>query len=267
MCGFSHHLTMAPRIFVPCVLILFSNFYGLHGQMSPTINIGSSITAVSNDSLLSLSGEFAFGFYALRNGLYLVGVWFDRIPEKTLVWSANRDSPAEQGSTIQLTNAGELVFTYANGSTLQIYSGAAASLGTMQNDGNFVLRDYSSRILWQSFDSPTNTLLPGQVLDQGQTLYSNAKESSNSTYSTGDFMLLMQFDGNLVLSAYHFADSGYWTTQTFAANVSLVFTNSASLYLVNGTKDEIYSITKNMSSPVEDYYHRVTVEDLGNFQQ
>ncbi|KAM3707309.1 hypothetical protein ACJW31_02G014800 [Castanea mollissima] len=30
---------------------------------------------------------------------------------------------------------------------------------------------------------------------------------------------------------------------------------------------EIYSITKNLSSPVEDYYHRVTVEDGGNFQQ
>ncbi|KAK7840881.1 g-type lectin s-receptor-like serine/threonine-protein kinase lecrk1 [Quercus suber] len=80
-------------------------------------------------------------------------------------------------------------------------------------------------------------------------------------------MLEMQFDGNLVLSAYHFADPGYWTTQTFAANVRLVFHKSASLYLVNGTEDEIYSITKNLSSLVEDYYHRVTVEDGGNFQQ
>ncbi|XP_065637375.1 G-type lectin S-receptor-like serine/threonine-protein kinase LECRK1 [Quercus suber] len=137
----------------------------------------------------------------------------------------------------------------------------------MQNDGNFVLRDGSSRIVWQSFDSPTNTLLPGQVLVQSQKLYSNAKGSSNSNYSTGDFMLEMQFDGNLVLSAYHFADPGYWTTQTFAANVRLVFHKSASLYLVNGTEDEIYSITKNLSSLVEDYYHRVTVEDGGNFQQ
>ena len=258
---------MALRIIVPCALILFSNFYGLHGQISPNMIIGSSITAGSNDSLLSLNGDFAFGFYVLQNGLYLVGVWFDRIPEKTLVWSASRDSPAEQGSSIQLTNAGALVLTYVNGTGLQIYDEAAASLGTMENDGNFVLRDNSSRILWRSFDWPTNTLLPGQVLVQSQKLYSNAKGSSNSNYSTGDFMLEMQIDGNLVLSAYHFADSGYWTTQTFAANVSLVSNNSSSLYLVSGTKDEIYSITKNMSSPVEDYYHRVTVEDLGNFQQ
>ncbi|KAF3957000.1 hypothetical protein CMV_017940 [Castanea mollissima] len=237
-------------------------------MISPNISVRSNITAGSNAPLLSSSGDFAFGFYALPSSIYLVGVWFDRIPEKTLVWSANRDRPAEKGSTIQLTDAGELVLTYANGSSLQIFSGAAASVGTMQNDGNFVLRDNSSRILWQSFDSPTNTLLPGQVLVQSQNkLYSNAKGSSNSNYSTGDFMLEMQIDGNLVLSAYHFADTGYWTTQTFATNVSLVFDKNASLYLVNGTKAEIYSITKNLSSPVEDYYHRVTVEDGGNFQQ
>ncbi|KAM3707311.1 hypothetical protein ACJW31_02G015000 [Castanea mollissima] len=241
------------EIIIPCVLLLFLNSCGLNAQMiSPNISVRSNITAGSNAPLLSSSGDFAFGFYALPSSIYLVGVWFDRIPEKTLVWSANRDRPAEKGSTIQLTDAGELVLTYANGSSLQIFSGAAASVGTMQNDGNFVLRDNSSRILWQSFDSPTNTLLPGQVLVQSQNkLYSNAKGSSNSNYSTGDFMLEMQIDGNLVLSAYHFADTGYWTTQTFATNVSLVFDKNASLYLVN----------------VEDYYHRVTVEDGGNFQQ
>ncbi|XP_030923585.1 G-type lectin S-receptor-like serine/threonine-protein kinase LECRK4 [Quercus lobata] len=247
------------------VLILFLNFCGLHAQISPNISLGSSFTAGSDASLRSLSGDFAFGFYPLQNGLYLVGIWFDRIPEKTLVWSANRNHPAEKGSSIQLTNAGALVLTYGNGSTLQIYNGTAASLGTMKNDGNFVLRENSSRVLWQSFTSSTDTLLRGQALVKGQKLYSKAKGSSN--YSTGNFMLEMQSDGNLVLSAYHFSDPGYWTTQTFADNVSLVFDKSASLYLVNGTMDEIFPITKNISSQVEDYYHRATVEYHGNFQQ
>ena len=77
----------------------------------------------------------------------------------------------------------------------------------------------------------------------------------------------MQSDGNLVLSAYHFSDPGYWTTQTFAEFLSLVFDESASLHLVNGTMDEFRPITKNISSQVEDYYHRATVEYDGNFQQ
>jgi hypothetical protein len=257
---------MALRIIIPCVLILFSNFCGLHAQISPNISLGnSSIIAGSNATLLSLSGDFAFGFYALQSGLYLVGIWFERIPERTLVWSANRDLPVERGSSIQLTNAGQLVLAYVNGSNENIYNGAAASSGTMENDGNFVLRDESSKILWQSFDSPTDTLLPGKVLVQGQKLYSNAK--GNSNYSTGDFKLEVQKDGNLVLSAYHFADTGYWTTQTFGGNVSLVFDHSASLYLNSSSNDVIKSITRNISSPVEDYYHRATVEDHGNFRQ
>ena len=263
--GFSKHLTMVVKIIIPCVLILFLNICGLHAQISPNISLGSSITAGSNASLRSLSGDFAFGFYALQSSLYLVGVWFDRIPEKTLVWSANRDHPVEPGSSIQLTNAGELVLAYVNGSNLQIYGGAAASLGTMENDGNFVLRDNSSRILWRSFDSPTDTLLQGQSLVEGQMLYSNAKGISN--YSTGEFKLEMQTDGNLVLSAYHYSDPGYWTTQTFADNVSLKFDHNASMYLVNGISDVIYSITMSITSPVEDYYHRATVEYHGNFQQ
>nr|XP_023926706.1 G-type lectin S-receptor-like serine/threonine-protein kinase LECRK3 [Quercus suber] len=247
------------------VLILFLNFCGLHAQISPNISLGSSFTAGSNASLRSLSGDFAFGFYPLQNGLYLVGIWFDRIPEKTLVWSANRNHPAEKGSSIQLTSAGALVLTYGNGSTLQIYNEAVASLGTMGNDGNFVLRENSSRVLWQSFNSSTDTLLPGQTLVEGQKLYSKAKGSSN--YSTGNFKLEMQTDGNLVLSAYHYSDPGYWTTQTFLDNVSLIFDHNASMYLVNGTSDVIYSITMSTTSPVEDYYHRATVEYHGNFQQ
>ena len=153
------------------------------------------------------------------------------------------------------------MLTYVNSTGLQIYNEAAASLGTMENDGNFVLRDNSSRILWRSFDWPTNTLLPGQVLVQSQKLYSNAKEVQIQITQPG-------------ISCWKCKLMETWcsppiifTTQTFAANVSLVSNNSSSLYLVSGTKDEIYSITKNMSSPVEDYYHRVTVEDLGNFQQ
>ncbi|KAM3707308.1 hypothetical protein ACJW31_02G014700 [Castanea mollissima] len=248
------------------VLILFLNFCGLHAQISPNISLGSNFTAGSNDSLRSSSGDFAFGFYPLQNGLYLVGIWFDRIPEQTLVWSANQNHPAEKGSSIQLTNAGALVLTYGNGSTLQIYNESAASLGTMQNDGNFVLiESSSSRVLWQSFSSSTDTLLPGQALVKGQKLYSKVNGSSN--YSTGNFWLDMQSDGNLVLSAYHFSDPGYWTTQTFADNVSLIFDRNASMYLVNGTMDVFPPITKNISSQVEDYYHRATVEYHGNFQQ
>lgn len=249
------------------LIILFTHFHGCYqAQIAPNISLASSITAGNNTTWRSPSGEFAFGFYSLSSNLYLVGIWFDKIQEKTLIWSANRNSPAEPGSTVRLTFAGQLVLTYSNNSVQTLYTGAAASLGFMQNDGNFVLKDSNSRPIWQSFDYPTDTILPGQVLVGGQRLYSNAKGVVD--YSTGNFMLEMQFDGNFVLSAYQFSDPGYWYTQQWGSNVSLVFDQrSAFMYLVNSTNDIIHSYNTIVPTPVGDYYHRAMVDDHGNFQQ
>ncbi|EOY05663.1 Receptor-like protein kinase 1, putative [Theobroma cacao] len=261
---------MSAKIVLPWFLMFSVNFCGLHAQNSSTITLGSSITAGTNASWHSPSGDFAFGFYSISGGLYLVGVWFDKIPERTLVWSANRDSPAEAGSTIQLT-AGQLLLTYSNGTQQSINSGGApASLGLMQDDGNFVLRDVNSSTVWRSFSFPTDTLLPGQALLSLQALYSNAKGTTD--YSTGDIRLQMQYDGNLVLSTYHFSEPGYWWTGTTdigstEKNASLVFNQTAFMYLVNSTGQIIFSLTRNIPNPVEDYYHRATIDDHGNFQQ
>nr|TKR90802.1 hypothetical protein D5086_0000228880 [Populus alba] len=252
---------------LPFVLLQFLYFHELHAQIPPTISSGSNITAGSGNSWRSLSDEFAFGFYPLPNNLYLVGIWFNKIPKGTLVWSANRDSPAVAGSTVILTSAGQLTLTHLNGSVVQIYGGAGAQFGFMQDDGNFVLKDGSSSVIWESFNSPTDTILPGQVLNGKQKLYSNANGTVD--YSTGNFMLQMQPDGKLVLSAYHFADPGYWlTAETGQNKVHLVFNNdTASMYLANGAGDNIYALTRNVSTPVGDYYHRATINDRGDFQQ
>ncbi|XP_060182060.1 G-type lectin S-receptor-like serine/threonine-protein kinase LECRK1 [Lycium barbarum] len=241
-----------------------------NGQNSPNISIGSTFTAGDNGSLLSSSGDFAFGFYPVSDTLFLVGIWFNKIQERTLVWSANRDSPAETGSTISLTNGGQLVLNYANGTVQQIYSGTAR-LGIMQGDGNLFLRDTSSNNVWESFKFPTDTLLPGQTLLSAAKLYSNSNSSGNLKYSAGKFMLEMQYDGKLVLSAYHFADPGYWlSSQANQGNgeVNLVFNQrNALLYLEKGQNNTIYSFQKNVPTPVEDHYHRATLDSFGNFQQ
>ncbi|KAJ6974943.1 hypothetical protein NC653_030938 [Populus alba x Populus x berolinensis] len=206
---------------LPFVLLQFLYFHELHAQIPPTISSGSNITAGSGNSWRSLSDEFAFGFYPLPNNLYLVGIWFNKIPKGTLVWSANRDSPAVAGSTVILTSAGQLTLTHLNGSVVQIYGGAGAQFGFMQDDGNFVLKDGSSSVIWESFNSPTDTILPGQVLNE-----------------------------------------------TGQNKVHLVFNNdTASMYLANGAGDNIYALTRNVSTPVGDYYHRATINDRGDFQQ
>ncbi|TXG72028.1 hypothetical protein EZV62_000607 [Acer yangbiense] len=137
----------------------------------------------------------------------------------------------------------------------------------LQDSGNLVLLDSSSKIIWQSFDSPTDTILPGQVLPMGTKLYSNANGSID--YSTGQYRLEIQMDGNLVLSAFRFGGRGYWNSVTLGnQNVSLIFNQStAFMYVVNDTRI-IYSMNRTeVLTTIEDYYHRATISDRGNLQQ
>ncbi|KAJ0098263.1 hypothetical protein Patl1_27783 [Pistacia atlantica] len=65
----------------------------------------------------------------------------------------------------------------------------------MLDNGNFVVYNESSDIIWSSFDYPTDTMLGGQNLYAGRELFSNVSKTNSST---GRFHLKMQEDGNLV---------------------------------------------------------------------
>ncbi|KAK4708173.1 hypothetical protein R3W88_029098 [Solanum pinnatisectum] len=81
----------------------------------------------------------------------------------------------------------------------------------MLDTGNFVLYNSDHSIIWQSFDNPTNTLLPGQHISARQDLFSSASEADDSF---GIFRLEMQHDGNLVQYPVDPEDSApYLTTQ------------------------------------------------------
>ncbi|KAJ4722440.1 G-type lectin S-receptor-like serine/threonine-protein kinase [Melia azedarach] len=216
--------------------------------------------------MVSSSGDFAFGFYRLVIGLFLGGIWFDKISERTLVWSANRDDPAQVGSSINLKCNGQLALTHSNGTEFLIYNGTSTSSALIQNHGNLLLLDLSPKIIWQSFNFPGDTILLGQDLVMGQNLYSNTNGTVN--YSMGRYILEVQMDGNFVLSAFRYADPGYWHTSTQGdQNVRLIFNQSTVfMYVVDKTTIK-YPMTTQVSTPIEDYFHRATVSDHGNPQQ
>ncbi|XP_027362537.1 G-type lectin S-receptor-like serine/threonine-protein kinase LECRK4 [Abrus precatorius] len=222
-----------------------------------SVELGSSIVAGTNSSWRSSSGDYAFGFYHLPRGHYLVGVWFDKIQQRTLAWSANRDNPVEIGSTINLTQSGQLLVQHVNGSSFPIYNGTNTASAVMQNDGNFILRNSLSNMIWQSFDSPTDTLLLGQTLSMGHKLYSNAIELED--YSKGQYSLEIQkSDGNIVLKAYRYTNAAYWFSGIIPyTDVRIIFNKTTSfLYAVNGTSQIIYNMTTEAVGAIEDYYHR-----------
>ncbi|CAI0466008.1 unnamed protein product [Linum tenue] len=256
------------------LLLLFLSLSGVLCFAQPAttrvINLGSSITAGqgSKSTWNSPSGDFAFGFHRLSSGKFLAGIWFDKISVTTLVWSANRDDPAEIGATVALTLQGQLLLTHSNGTELFIYNGTSAGSAAMQDDGNFVLRSSSASgdVVWQSFDFPTDTILLGQTLVMGQKLFSNANGTAD--YSTGNYMLELQSDGNVVISAYRFADPGYWFTLTAGKqNVTWVFNQTTAFMYVRDDNSTLYPMTTRIPGPIQDYYHRATINARGNIQQ
>ncbi|KAJ8643579.1 hypothetical protein MRB53_005327 [Persea americana] len=167
-------------------------------QPSNNITLGSSLSTIQeNPSWLSPSGEFAFGLYRLPNENLFLAIWFYKIPEQTVVWSANGDNPVQRGSILNLTNSGQLVL-YDNQSQ-EIWKpniNAPAAMAAMLDTGEFVLKGLNSSRIWGTFNHPTDTILPTQKLDQNSSLFSRRAEND---YSNGKFQLRLLEDGNLSL--------------------------------------------------------------------
>ena len=65
----------------------------------------------------------------------------------------------------------------------------------MLDTGNFVITSTNSSILWNSFDEPTNTMLPTQVLGFGSSLFSTMSEKG---YGVGKFQLRFRTSGQII---------------------------------------------------------------------
>ena len=96
-----------------CFLLLPLLPFSTYVQTYRNISLGSSLTAGSDNlSWTSPSGDFSFGFQQVGDAGYLLAIWFNKIPERTIVWSANRNHLVPGGSRVQLTADGEFGFIY-----------------------------------------------------------------------------------------------------------------------------------------------------------
>ncbi|XP_059629537.1 G-type lectin S-receptor-like serine/threonine-protein kinase LECRK1 [Cornus florida] len=215
-------------------------------QRNTNMSIGSFLSPISNSSLVSLSGRLDFGFYPKDNG-FAIGIWFAEIPPKTVVWTANRDDPPiSTNATLTLTLDGKLILQQLLGGG-QPFVNASQSVASTSilDSGNFVLYNSDSKIIWQSFDYPTNTLLPGQLLPARDELVSGV---SKTDHSIGNYRVKMQYDGNLVMYPVGLPDGPeavYWAGDTYFAgdNATLTLDGNGLLYVFDKTGTNIKNIT------------------------
>ncbi|KAF8411656.1 hypothetical protein HHK36_004214 [Tetracentron sinense] len=257
-------------LFLLLLLLLHQSAFSLvtAQQRYSNISLGSELSPTTNSSWLSHSGRFAFGFYPTGNG-FAVGIWFAGSPETTVVWTANRDDQPFPGNvTLLLTTDGRLISRPLQGQDKPIINAPeSASSASMLDSGSFVLYNSDSKIIWSSFDSPTNTLLPGQRLLAGKELFSSVSETD---HSTGKFRLKMQHDGHLVQYPVNTPDTAqyaYWASGTNGRgdNVTLNLDDDGHLYLLNSTSFNIKNLTDGGYRTDETIY-RMTIDADGIFR-
>ncbi|CDP01278.1 unnamed protein product [Coffea canephora] len=165
------------------------------------LTTGSSLS--SKDVLISKPhGNFTAGFFSVGENAYCFSIWFTELYDHgnyTIVWMANRDRPVNgKNSRLSLLKSGSLVLTDAGQYTVWTSSTQSNSSLQLQlhDNGNLVLSNIEGGNLWQSFNSPTNTLLPGQSLTQNSVLVSSR---SLTNYSSGFYKLYFGDDNVLSL--------------------------------------------------------------------
>ncbi|XP_073355397.1 putative G-type lectin S-receptor-like serine/threonine-protein kinase At1g61610 [Aegilops tauschii subsp. strangulata] len=127
-------------------------------------------------TIVSDGGDFALGFFTTSNSTSYLGIWYNGISELTAVWVANRETLVNNNTfsrpTLSLTNTSNLVLSNGNGTGRVIWTtnniatapGSSPSTAVLLNTGNLVLRSPNGTMLWQSFDHPTDTFLPGMKI-------------------------------------------------------------------------------------------------------
>uniref|UniRef100_A0A2C9U8V8 Receptor-like serine/threonine-protein kinase n=1 Tax=Manihot esculenta TaxID=3983 RepID=A0A2C9U8V8_MANES len=186
-----------------------------------TITINQTLR--EGDLLVSKQNKFALGFFSPGNSSYrYLGIWFYKISLQTdtVVWVANRDK-AINGSAgfLSINQYGNLVLYGNRDEKLPIWSTnvsvdlANTCVAQLFDSGNFVLIQGSRKIIvWQSFDHPTNTLLPGMRLGLDKRTGLNrflTSWKSTDDPGIGDYSLKLNPVGSPVFFLYD-GSKPYW---------------------------------------------------------
>lgn len=151
-----------PLIFLKSFLSFFSYSCLATDTLLPSDTLSNSQT------LVSAGGVFELGlFNESSSGYYYLGIWF-RADASKVVW-VDRDNSILDSSGVLQIRSGNLVLTDRRQVPLIVNSLSLANVtntsATLLDTGNFVLKGADTGTsIWQSFDIPTDTFLPGMKI-------------------------------------------------------------------------------------------------------
>ncbi|KAK8581223.1 hypothetical protein V6N12_071458 [Hibiscus sabdariffa] len=241
------------------LILLISLFTGTicvssSGVETDTLAPGQELKDSESGYLVSAGGTFRLGFFSpgTSKNRYL-GMWYNQPQpaDRKAVWVANRNNPLfDKSGILVIDEVGGLEVLHGGGSPFVLSSAQATGnvSATLLDSGNFILKELSSdgstkRILWQSFDYPTDTLLPGMKLGinlKTGHIWSLRSWISDDVPATGSFTLGRDPSGasQLIIT---WQEKLYWT--------SGVWRNSSKRFdfatILSHESDHDFSFTEN----------------------
>ncbi|KAK2654862.1 hypothetical protein Ddye_014718 [Dipteronia dyeriana] len=214
---------------IPLLLCLSCCFFFISPSYSDSNTLEQSRQLEDGQHLVSADETFKLGFFSPGTSKYrYLGIWYN-IPgfdNKKVVWVANRNIPIfEKSGVLMIDEFGKLKISVNGGSTSIALSSVQSkninASATPLDSGNFVIKvvdldGSTGRILWQSFDYPTNTLLPGMKLGgrmKPDHMWSLTSWISESIPAEGSFSLTIGviINGSSQLIIW-WKRSVYWTS-------------------------------------------------------
>ncbi|KAL3519604.1 hypothetical protein ACH5RR_017753 [Cinchona calisaya] len=252
-------------------------------NLATALDILTPIQPLTKDqTIISPGGDFELGFFSPGNSKkWYVGIWYKKVPDKTIVWVANRDNPLTNSSGIfKIGEDGNIQLLDESASTT-IWSSKRSNVGNtntvaqLLDSGNLILR-YSEdadpeNYLWQSFDYPTDTLLPGMKLGwdakTGLNRHLTAWKSADNP-SSGDYSFVLDTHGFpeifLMNKNTRIYRSGPWNGVRFSGVPEMNATSPIITFSFINTKDEVYYSFKLNNSSL---YSRLVVNFSGSLQR
>lgn len=196
------------------LLFFISLFLTTVTSASQSILSKGSSLSVEHDSDILISPNLSFkcGFYKVGDNAYIFSIWFSKSADPTIAWTANRDHPVNShGSRITFHHDGSLLLMDVDDTVVWGTNTSSTQADSVQllDTGNLAVKDPNGNILWQSFDYPTDTLLPAQTIAKKIRLVSAKVKGS---VSSGYYSFLFSDIGDVLILTYNGPDvsSIYW---------------------------------------------------------
>ncbi|XP_021287365.1 LOW QUALITY PROTEIN: G-type lectin S-receptor-like serine/threonine-protein kinase RKS1 [Herrania umbratica] len=267
---------MASKIEGYSVMLLLLCF--LHPFSKATDTISDSQFIRDGMTLVSSSGLFALGFFSPgKSNKGYVGIWYNKLPQQTVVWLANRNSPIQDRKGVLTIKDGNLAIFHANEGAHMWSTNVSStkySFAKLLDSGNLVLyqknHSHTRKIIWESFDYPAHVWLPGMKhgidkrtgLNRGLTSWKSPDDPA-----PGEFVQLIDMTGQPQFYIYHqsrpYCRGGPWSGEGIAGVPEIPKSPYFNLTFVNNENEMSLVYTPYDPSA----FHHFVLDELGVFQR